>query len=281
MTGPLVTIIIPAYNASKYINETLNSVLEQSFSDFEILIIDDGSTDDLCDKVRQFKDERILYYYQENKGVSAARNFGFSKAKGKYVVFFDADDVMGDNFLQSRLAELECDDRLNFVCGKVLKFSDHKHFEKVFKGTTVNGINEILHYDQNIVTCPSNYMFRTEFLSEYQILYNIRLSSTADRMFLIQCHNKGFGEFKEKAGVLFYRVNCKSMSHLLTPLLVNDNAIFYKVLLEKDLIRQHDLRLVLTKGYYIIAASYFKLGYFFKALVYAFKSAFYYTFRFK
>lgn len=281
MTGALVTIIIPAFNVSKYISETLNSILVQSFSNFEILIIDDGSTDGLNDKITQFKDDRVSYYFQENKGVSAARNAGFSKVKGKYVVFFDADDVMGEEFLNSRVAELERDDRLNFVCGKVIKFSEHERFEKEYTGTTANGINEILYYHQNVVTCPSNYMFRAEFLRQHHILFNIQLSSTADRFFLIQCHNKGYGEYKDTTGVLHYRVNLNSMSHLLTLRLVNDNALFYNRLLEESLIPHDKLRFVLAKGYYIIAASFFKLGHYLKAFVYAFKSANCYIFRFK
>ena len=85
----LVSIIIPFYNAEKFISETLRSVLSQSNVLFEIIAVDDGSTDLSKVIIESFKDDRIQYYFQENKGVSSARNAGLSYAKGEYVIFFE------------------------------------------------------------------------------------------------------------------------------------------------------------------------------------------------
>jgi glycosyltransferase involved in cell wall biosynthesis len=90
---PKVTVLMPAYNAGNYIAEAIYSVLEQSFTDFELLIINDGSTDDTEKIVSAIKDPRIVLISQQNKGVSAALNLGLSYARSPYIARFDADDI--------------------------------------------------------------------------------------------------------------------------------------------------------------------------------------------
>lgn len=94
------TVIIPLYNKENFIESTLKSVLNQSFGDFEVLIINDGSTDKSKEKVLNFKDTRIHYFHKENGGVSTARNFGIEKASSNYITFIDADDYWYPDFLQ-------------------------------------------------------------------------------------------------------------------------------------------------------------------------------------
>lgn len=96
---PFFSVIIPLYNKEKFIENTLQSVLKQTFSDFEIVIINDGSTDLSEQKVYQFQDSRIRYYTQKNQGASVARNYGISLAKSKYITFIDADDFWYPEFL--------------------------------------------------------------------------------------------------------------------------------------------------------------------------------------
>jgi len=97
---PFFSIIIPLFNKENFIKNTLKSVLNQSFIDFEVIIINDGSTDKSEEKILEFNDVRIQYFYKENGGVSAARNFGIEKAKSNYITFIDADDYWYPNFLQ-------------------------------------------------------------------------------------------------------------------------------------------------------------------------------------
>ena len=97
---PFFSIIIPLFNKENFIESTLKSVLNQSFGDFEVLIINDGSTDKSEEKVLNFKDPRIHYFYKENGGVSTARNFGIEKATSNYITFIDADDYWYPDFLQ-------------------------------------------------------------------------------------------------------------------------------------------------------------------------------------
>lgn len=90
----MISVIIPLYNKEKAIKETLKSVLNQTYKRFEIIVVDDGSTDRSAEIVREITDERIKYYYKENGGVSAARNYGVLKAKFDWIFFLDADDIL-------------------------------------------------------------------------------------------------------------------------------------------------------------------------------------------
>ena len=93
------SVIIPAYNAALYIKNSINSVLNQTIGDFEVLVVDDGSTDNTREIVMTFQDKRLRYVYQSNGGVSSARNMGIRNAKGKYICFLDADDLWKSNHL--------------------------------------------------------------------------------------------------------------------------------------------------------------------------------------
>lgn len=89
---PLFTILVPAYNVRQYIHATIQSVLSQAFSDFEILVIDDGSTDGTFELLQEINDPRLRLISQENRGVSCTRNRGIREARGKYIAFLDGDD---------------------------------------------------------------------------------------------------------------------------------------------------------------------------------------------
>jgi glycosyltransferase involved in cell wall biosynthesis len=105
----LVSVIIPVYNVEKYLRRCIDSVLSQTFKDFELILVDDGSKDDcprICDEYAQ-KDARIRAIHQENQGVSAARNAGLDAIRGDYVAFIDADDYVSGTFLNSLVSEAE------------------------------------------------------------------------------------------------------------------------------------------------------------------------------
>lgn len=105
---PKVSIIMPAYNAANYIKESINSVLDQTFKDWELIIIDDGSLDNTAKMVKGFfENPRIRYYYQENGKQGKARNLGISKSRGKYLAFLDADDVWLPEKLEFQVIEIE------------------------------------------------------------------------------------------------------------------------------------------------------------------------------
>lgn len=99
MGRPLISIIIPLYNKSKSIARAMDSVMAQTYPDWELVVVDDGSTDDSKDIVASYIDSRIKFYYQTNAGVSTARNNGVEKANGEWIVFLDADDYLTPNAL--------------------------------------------------------------------------------------------------------------------------------------------------------------------------------------
>lgn len=109
MNNNLISIVIPCYNQAEWLNESLLSVFNQTYSNWECIIINDGSTDksEEIAKVWVNKDSRFRYYYQKNKGVSAARNFGLEKAKGNYIQFLDADDVIDCKKIELSLKTLK------------------------------------------------------------------------------------------------------------------------------------------------------------------------------
>lgn len=100
MKSPFFTIIIPTYNRADKISIAIHSVLTQSFNDFELIIVDDGSSDKTRDTVLSFQDSRIRYYWKNNEERNIARNFGIEKAHGNYVTFLDSDDYLYPNHFQ-------------------------------------------------------------------------------------------------------------------------------------------------------------------------------------
>ncbi|MEP2023597.1 MAG: glycosyltransferase family 2 protein [Reichenbachiella sp.] len=117
----LISIIMPAYNAEQFVEAAIQSVLEQSYSQWELIIINDGSSDATELKVLSFKEERIRYFSQKNKGVGAARNLGLKKMKGAYFCFLDADDILPPNSIKARLDVFKNDSNIGFVSGKVIQ----------------------------------------------------------------------------------------------------------------------------------------------------------------
>lgn len=97
---PLVSVVIPTYNRAEQVLKAINSVLKQSYSDFEVLVCDDGSTDDTEERIRAIDDSRVRYLKQENKGPGAARNLGLKNAKGDLIAFLDSDDFWTPEHLE-------------------------------------------------------------------------------------------------------------------------------------------------------------------------------------
>jgi glycosyltransferase involved in cell wall biosynthesis len=120
--SPLVSVIIPTYNYAVYLPRAINSCLEQTYPNLEIIVVDDGSTDDTAAAAGAFED-RIIYVRQENQGVSAARNTGLGRARGEFVVFLDADDILLKDCIASTVAVLREHPDIGIV------FTDTLHLE--------------------------------------------------------------------------------------------------------------------------------------------------------
>lgn len=97
--SPFFSVVIPLYNKAHFIESSVESVLQQGFENFELIIVDDGSTDHSVEKINHFKDKRIVLVQQQNKGAAAARNYGVELAKSNWIAFLDADDIWKKNHL--------------------------------------------------------------------------------------------------------------------------------------------------------------------------------------
>lgn len=107
MSMPIVSVIIPAYNQAAFLDQAIQSVLDQTFTDFELIVVNDGSTDNTADVIKRFADDRLRYIYQGNRGLPSARNTGLTSANGKYICFLDSDDAYLPRKLEAQVAHLE------------------------------------------------------------------------------------------------------------------------------------------------------------------------------
>ena len=102
---PTLSIIVPVYNAEKYIDQCIESVLTQSFTDFELILVNDGSTDSSLERCYAWdSDERVKVFFTENRGVSHARNYGLKNAIGKWILFLDSDDYLVKDSLEALIS---------------------------------------------------------------------------------------------------------------------------------------------------------------------------------
>jgi glycosyltransferase involved in cell wall biosynthesis len=121
---PKVSVIIPAYNHGHFLGEAVQSVLDQTFPDFELIVVDDGSTDNTKEAVESFKDPRIRYIYQENRGVSAAQNTGIRASSGEYIAILGADDIWLPQNLELKVKVLDSRPEVALVCSDGFIFDD-------------------------------------------------------------------------------------------------------------------------------------------------------------
>jgi glycosyltransferase involved in cell wall biosynthesis len=186
---PRISVIVPVYKAEKYLHRCIDSILAQTFTDFELLLINDGSPDNsgaICDEYVQ-KDSRVRVFHKENGGVSSARNSGLNNAKGKYVTFIDADDYVDKEWLDTynegirRNADLVVQGFYRVTGDQV-----NKNVISSFFGDTVDDIQEIV---KRMVTSSSfGYVwitaFRRNLIEECSIRFDENSSFTEDAQFL-------------------------------------------------------------------------------------------------
>jgi glycosyltransferase involved in cell wall biosynthesis len=163
-----VTVVMPAYNASQYLNETIESVLAQTFNDFELIIIDDGSTDNTAEVAAQYcqQDRRVKLFSQANQGVSVARNTGIKMAQGEFVAFIDADDQWLIDKLASHIKHLNLNDNLGISFGRVEFLSfDSKPTGKLSNAILSNLKPQHFLYENPTITV-SNLVVRQEVFQQ-------------------------------------------------------------------------------------------------------------------
>lgn len=141
--SPKISIIIPCYNYGKYLMEAVNSVLNQTFTDFEIIIVDDGSTDPFTlNLLKNLSLPHTKTYFITNQGVSNARNYGSSLSKGEFVLFLDADDYLSPNYLEKTISILENKKEIDFVSTWTNVFGTENYIWKTKLASKANILGE-------------------------------------------------------------------------------------------------------------------------------------------
>lgn len=192
MDNPKISIIVPVYNVELYIRKCIESILHQSFSDFELILVDDGSTDDsgrICDEYAE-KDSRIKVIHKPNEGVSIARNTGIDNASGNLITFIDSDDWVEDAYLQMIFDEIGYSDILFF--GSVWHYEDGCIRSMSFKNSVYEkdieqGMLALLKNNINInyLGFTWNKAFRKDIIDRYHIRFVERLSFSEDEVFTL------------------------------------------------------------------------------------------------
>lgn len=268
----VISVIIPCYNAEKYISETIHSVLNQTYQNFEIIVIDDESKDNSGGIVKKLaqEDNRIVYHFQKNKGMCATRNVGLTRASGEYILFLDNDDVIEKSFLEDRYIFLESHPEVGLCGSEIVKIDSGGKIlpsEYAQHAPTENMLSEILLYKKNVASIPSNLLIRNSLLKNNKINFNEMLSSTGDKYFLIQLANVTKSA-NIKAAPIKYRIHSDSMSSTLTKGLFDDNELFFKLIQKNNLIPEEIKKRCVAKNYYILGAMAYKLGNYSKAAKY-------------
>ena len=181
---PLISVIIPLFNKEKFISDTLNSLLIQDFYDFEIVVIDDGSTDSSVEVVRSFDDKRIRLFKKSNGGVSSARNLGIMKSCGEYLFFLDADDVVLKNSF-STFSNLIDSFPNEMIFATNFLYSDgsdeYVYCRKLKQGVVINPYKDI--FLLNIFLRFGNFLFHRS-LTNINCMLNESISISEDLEFI-------------------------------------------------------------------------------------------------
>jgi glycosyltransferase involved in cell wall biosynthesis len=163
---PNVSVVIPAYNAMKYLPETISSLLAQDYTDFEAIIVNDGSTDNTQEWESKIQDSRVIFISQENRGLSGARNTGIRHAEGKYIAFLDADDLWHMSKLKKQVQQLDDNSEAGLVYSWVSYIDEQgRSVGKCLQNSDVGMVWERL-IEHNIVECGSVAMVRRQCFEE-------------------------------------------------------------------------------------------------------------------
>ena len=219
MGSPVISIIIPIYNAASYLKRCIESVLMQSFSDFELLLIDDGSVDTsgaVCDEYA-LTDERIKVFHKVNGGVSSARNLGLNHIEGKWVTFVDSDDWLDPEYL----------DRL-------IAFSDEKDIDMIISGYNIqspkgrridlNNYHSLFQDPTVCYTVPWGKLYKAEIINKNQIRFIENMYLGEDMLFLYTymiCSNTVY-----MIGNIGYHYNIASENSLSKKIFPIKNELF-------------------------------------------------------
>ncbi len=255
--GPIVSIIMPAYNAFEHIGDAINSVLDQTYRNWELLIVNDGSTDTTEREILKFEDRRIKYFKQRNKGVSAARNLSLANMNGEYFCFLDADDVYPPNSLESRLEIFDMEDKVHIVDGKVeVRDMVHEKLIRIYRpGFRGNVLPEYVRLNERCFFGPSCMIKRSPG-KPYR--FKEGLTHGEDLLFYISIADEGLYSYTNDLVMIYRSGNRSAMSDL--PGLEKGYFDIYHELKKMPAISPKDLEVYKKRITSIMFKSYLRKG---------------------
>lgn len=218
----IVSIIVPIYNAENFLDQCLESLITQTYKNLEIILIDDGSTDlslDICKKF-VLLDKRVCLYSQKNQGVSAARNWGLSKASGRYIAFIDSDDYIDKNMIK-HLVNLALENDADIVACGYYTFNNKEVIEKCTPLPEIEILSAqeaaIDSFSKTKYSCfLCNKLFKRSVLfSEHNalILLDTDIFYSEDRLYLLQVLNNVSKFVYDSQPLYYYRENSAGASY--------------------------------------------------------------------
>ena len=234
---PLISVIVPCYNQAQYLDECLQSVLDQTYTDWECIIVNDGSPDHTEEIAKNWveKDTRFIYLSKENGGLSSARNAGIEIAKGEWILPLDADDKIGERYLE--LAEKEFENDYKVIYEYSLLFYDKisKNFKNQFINYEIDFDSIVLNWDLNYTIPIHCALIKNEQLPKF----NINLKAKEDLVFWIQYFLKRRKYYIVNKQYAVYRINETSMTRNINHMQENElkayDYIFKKLIKEEQL----------------------------------------------
>ncbi len=218
-----VSVIVPVYNVEKYLSRCVGSILEQTFTDFELILVDDGSPDksgELCDKYAK-KDSRIKVIHKENGGVSSARNAGLDIAQGKYITFVDSDDWVAKNYLESLFVAIRKNNSDISICG--LEKRDVSKWlvsleTRSFDITEISSEEFISLFDKEVFCGPCVKFFDNEIIKKNNLRFKPIIRFGEDAIFVREYLSHCKKICIEDKQIYFYnKLNEKSSTKMFDP----------------------------------------------------------------
>lgn len=247
---PLVSIVIPLYNSERFIERCLLSVINQTYDNIEVVIIDDGSTDNGKSIVLKYKknNSRIFLYSQKNGGPGCARNKGIEVSKGDFIIFIDADDYISENLVHS-LYKVYKDDTLCFVRTNLTK--------TIYKESNHNFINDYIHtrkgipygclgklYNSSIIKA-NNIRFNDKIKCDEDLFFNIDYFKfikegkyVRDACYYVTIHNDSLTKVRKKDNMDIYKTAYQYIKENIGDSVEYDNSFALMILLLNDTINQ-------------------------------------------
>ncbi len=191
---PTVSIIMPLYNKQEWVSDTMKSVLNQTFQDFELLIIDDGSTDKSIEIVKSFNDNRIRVIHQANQGVSIARNRGIAESKGKYIAFIDADDIWREKHLEYMIKAFELYPDIILSANRIVTVQEentHKRVSEIkdIKYSSLDYIDML--YKNRFLIHIGSVLLRKDMIVKIESFFeDLKMGEDVNMLIRISCEGK-------------------------------------------------------------------------------------------